>query len=340
MRFLAAMLACKQGRWILTGSQKLKQRPIAELVKALKQLGANIVCIERNNYPPLEINGCRLNGTSVEIDSGISSQFISALLLISPLLSQGLEIKFKGETVSAPYINMTVSLLKEFGMKVTYTKTGINVGKPSGYQLPEKYTIEADWSSASYWYSICALSEKSKISLPGLKKNSLQADSVLPQLYNDLGVKTSFVNGGIEIRKQAIKLKAFNYDFTNCPDIAQTIAVTCFGLGIKAKLTGLQTLKLKETDRIEALVVELTKLGAIVNSTHNSLTLSGKANSIENKTGFTIKTFHDHRMAMSFAPLALICPSVEIDDAAVVKKSYPAFWKDLKNAGFNVNLQP
>lgn len=347
MRFLTALLATTEGEWVLTGSKRMKERPIGELVTGLKKLGAKISYLENKNFPPLKINGKKLKGGKVEIDGSVSSQFISALLLVAPSFEKGLELTLKHKLVSWPYIQMTIDLLKQVGVKIKQTNNVITVLKSKSL-LPKSnvITVESDWSSASYWYSICALKKGSKIELMSLNKKSLQADAIIPKLFNRLGVTTRFKKDGIEISNKNASIKKFNYDCTNCPDIAQTLAVTCFGLGISAQLTGLQTLKLKESDRLIALKTELEKLGATVEITDNTIMVKSKGHKTQD-TGFTtnnsklkINTYNDHRMAMSFAPLAIIFGQLQIQNPSVISKSYPLFWEDLKSVGFSVNLQP
>ncbi|PBQ34878.1 3-phosphoshikimate 1-carboxyvinyltransferase [Sphingobacteriaceae bacterium] len=346
MRFLTAYLSVTPGEWMLTGSERMKQRPIGELVTALRTLGAEINYLEKENYPPLLIKGKTLNGGDIEIESSVSSQFISALLLIACKFKNGLKLNLKGKTVSQPYIDMTVELLKQTGIQVSQKEKTIQV-IPFDHipKVMPQYFVESDWSSASYWYSICALLPDSKIELTYFHPKSLQADSILPELYKNLGVKTIFKENAILLSSETVLAKEFYYDFTNCPDIAQTVAVTCFALGIRAELTGLSTLKVKETDRLFALKTELEKFGAQIQLTSDSLSLK-KSDPQELKNKFTdpntqlIRTYNDHRMAMSFAPLALVVKEIMMDDSSVVAKSYPRFWEDLKSVGFSVNLHP
>ena len=347
MRFLTTLLSTKKGEWILTGSERMKQRPIGELVSALKLLGAEIDYLEKENFPPLKITGKKLNGGKLEIDGSISSQFISAILLISPTFENGLELTLKNEIVSWPYIQMTLYLLNEFGIKTSVNSNTINVSNSKILNLkPDIFKVESDWSSASYWYSVTALSKDATLTLTGLHEKSLQADSVLPAIYKNFGVTSSFKNGNLILTKNSTVVNSFNYDFTNCPDIAQTIAVTCFALGIEAILTGLKTLKIKESDRIVALKNELEKFGANVVITKSSLTIDKgyETQDIKLPTAncelIKIETHNDHRMAMSFAPLALMYKQLNIQSPEVVLKSYPLFWEDLKSVGFNVTLQP
>ncbi len=347
MRFLTAYLACKEGEWTLTGSDRMKQRPIGELVNALQSIGADISYLEKDTFPPLKIKGKKLKGGKIEIDGSISSQFISALLLISAKFENGLELILKNDIVSWPYILMTLDLLSEFSIKASTVLNTIKISSSSTLHLPSSiYYIESDWSAASYWYSLIALSKNATITLRGLKKSSSQGDSVLQNMYKELGVTSEFKNELLMLAKNSTPTKNFAYDFTNCPDLAQTLAVTCFGLGIKAELTGLKTLKIKETDRILALKTELEKFGAIISITENSIHINDKRlktqdvlSTIDDRP-LTIETYNDHRMAMSFAPLALVFGALSIQDPGVVSKSYPLFWEDLKSVGFSVNLQP
>lgn len=340
MRFLTAYLSITEGEWTLTGSDRMKQRPIGELVNALRLLGAEISYLEKENFPPLKINGKKLKGGKIEIDGSISSQFISALLLIAPKFENGLELTLKNDIVSWPYILMTLDLLSEFGIKVSTVLNTIKIAPSLIFNHKSLiYSVESDWSAASYWYSLVALNKNTSITLKGLKKSSSQGDSVLPEIYKELGVSSEFKDDRIILTKNSILTKSFTYDFTNCPDLAQTIAVTCFGLGIKAELTGLKTLKIKETDRILALKNELEKFGADVSVTENSIRINDKRPRIQD-TQVNINTYNDHRMAMSFAPLALVFGPLGINDPGVVAKSYPLFWEDLKSLGFSVNLQP
>lgn len=337
MRFLTAYFAIQEGKEvILTGSSRMKERPIKILVEALQQLGAEITYQENEGFPPIIIKGKNIIKNKVTLSANVSSQYISALLLIATKLENGLELTLEGEITSIPYINMTLALLKEIGVETSFVENKIIV-KPQFKIHNSQLTIESDWSSASYWFSIVALSEiGTKIKLLSYKQNSLQGDAVLTEIYKDFGVETIFNDDhSITISKERIhnsQLTTHNSQLNNCPDIAQTIAVTCFGLGIGCHLTGLHTLKIKETDRLEALKNELTKLGAHISVTNDSLTL----NPSEKINGnISIKTYQDHRMAMAFAPLALKVPII-IEKAEVVSKSYPTFWNDLKSVGIQI----
>ena len=344
MRFLTAFFAIQEGKEVvLTGSSRMKERPIKILVEALIQLGAEITYEENEGFPPIRIKGKRITQNKVSLPANVSSQYISALLLIAPKLENGLKLILEGEITSVPYIQMTLALLNEMGVETSFTKNHISV-KSSEFEIESKtITVESDWSSASYWYSIVALSEiGSKITLSSYKENSLQGDSALVNIYQDFGVETKFnIDNSITISKVNFSnQKSLFINLQSSPDIAQTIAVTCFGLGKGCHITGLHTLKIKETDRLEALKTELTKLGAKVSVTNESLTLEPH-NLFDNNIshpleGFPkegVDTYQDHRMAMAFAPLALRVP-IKINEAEVVSKSYPDFWKDLEKFGF------
>ena len=335
MRFLTAFFAIQENKEVvITGSSRMKERPIEVLVDALQELGAEIYYKEKNGYPPLHIIGKKITKNKISIPANVSSQYISALLLVAPKLENGLEITLQGKITSLPYINMTLSLLKEIGVTTSFEKNIISV-QPTTYNLqPTTLIVESDWSSASYWYSIIALSEiGTAITLSHFKKNSLQGDAVLPEIYNNFGVKTVFENNKITLQKvENHQLSTISFELNNSPDIAQTIAVTCFGLGITCDLFGLHTLKIKETNRLLALKIELEKLGAKVVITNDSLHIQSSKINTKN---CVINTYQDHRMALAFAPLAIKFPLI-IQDAQVVSKSYPTFWNDLKTVGFKI----
>lgn len=336
MRFLTAYFSMQDGKEItLTGSSRMKERPIKILVDALRQLDAVIEYAENEGFPPLKISGKKITKNKVSLPANVSSQYISALLLIAPKLENGLELNLEGEITSVPYIQMTLTLLNQIGVKTSFQNNKITICSAEFVET-SVLTVESDWSSVSYWYSIIALSEiGTQVTLSSYKQNSLQGDSVLVDIYKNFGVETFFnEDNSITISKtEKSRLPTFNFQLNDAPDIAQTIAVTCFGLGMGCHLTGLHTLKIKETDRLEALQNELTKLGANVSVTNDSLTLEPSS---EIKESVTIKTYQDHRMAMAFAPLALKVP-IAIQDAEVVSKSYPDFWNDLQNVGFQVS---
>ncbi|MBN8694763.1 MAG: 3-phosphoshikimate 1-carboxyvinyltransferase [Bacteroidetes bacterium] len=334
MRFLSAYLSGKIGDWTLTGSERMQQRPIGELVNTLRKLGANITYLNKEGFPPLKIVGSKLNGGAIEIDGSVSSQFITALLLIAPTLESGLTLQIKNESVSKPYIKMTIEVMNQFGVAVEQIGNVIKV--PSAHYKKDglDYYVESDWSSASYWYSFVALADEAKVTLRNFNKSSFQSDSIVQSLYEKLGVKTHWDATGITLTKQASSISELQYDFLDCPDIAQTVAATCVGLGLKAHLTGLQTLRIKETDRIAAMKAELERFGAAVEMTDSSIKINPNASPLTPTD--EIKTYHDHRMAMSIAPLVMKCNTLTFDDEDVVNKSYAAFWDDLQEAGIDV----
>jgi 3-phosphoshikimate 1-carboxyvinyltransferase len=336
MRFLTAYFASQENRIVtLTGSSRMKERPIKILVEALQQLGAKIDYLENDGFPPIKITGQKLTNNKVSLPANVSSQYISALLLIAPKLQNGLELTLIGEITSIPYIKMTLNLLQEIGVETAFVGNVIIVKPKNQDEKRKTLTVESDWSSASYFYSIIALSEVgSQITLSSYKQNSLQGDSALVEIYRKMGVETQFDGNKMKLVKQAnFKRNTLNLDLNNTPDVAQTIVVTCLGLGIGCHLTGLHTLKIKETDRLEALKTELSKLGASISVTDESLTLAPSTIIISNQT---IATYNDHRMAMAFAPLALKT-NINIENAEVVSKSYPDFWNDLKYLGFEIS---
>ena len=338
MRFLTAYFSAQQGRKVvLTGSERMKQRPVSLLVDALRELGAKIVYKGEEGYPPLQIIGTILRSGEIEIAAGTSSQYISALLLIAPSLSDGLTIRMQGMITSRPYIDMTCQLLKQLGCTVIFSENCITV-EPLDIPVESRFTVESDWSSASYFYSLVALSEGLSVTLKNYKKESLQGDSNLLHIYEKLGVETRFnsADSSITLSKKDISLpKKLELDLAKTPDIAQTIAVSCFGLGIGCKLSGLHTLKIKETDRLVALQIEMQKLGAMVQITDNLLQLSP---SEAINSGITIKTYNDHRMAMAFAPLALKV-NISIEEPEVVSKSFPSFWEAMTAVGITYEIK-
>ena len=334
MRFLTAHYASKENVQItLTGSQRMQQRPIKILVDSLLDLGAEITYLKNDGFPPIKISGKKLDITSVTIKATVSSQYISALMLIAPSLSKGLTIVLEGKITSIPYIEMTLDLLQKIGVSCSFTDNKIVI-EPLIEIKDISIEVESDWSSASYFYSLVALSENLEITLKYFRKNSLQGDSEVSRIYELFGVETVFntSENSITLKKLNKKVKPIILNLNNTPDIAQTIAVTCFGLGVGCKLTGLKTLKIKETDRLLALKTELEKLGAICKITEESLEVFP---SEKIKSDILIKTYQDHRMAMAFTPLSLLT-TIEIEEPNVVSKSYPTFWKDLQKLGILV----
>jgi len=336
MRFLTAYLSAYSTKEVtLTGSTRMQQRPIKILVDALRQLDADIEYTNNEGFPPLQIKGKSLTKNKVTIDANISSQYISALILIGPKLEKGLEITLKGEVTSLPYINMTLSLLKQLGVPFQFSGKTISI---SAYNdvMTKRITVESDWSAASYYYSLIALSPiGTKISLSSFVKDSLQGDAKLAEIYSDLGVETTFIDNKIVLRKTTNEITFSSANLIETPDLAQTLVVTCLGLGRSCKLTGLHTLKIKETDRLVALKQELEKLGATVTISEDTLELNAVTNL---KSDIYIDTYNDHRMAMAFAPLALKT-ALHVNEAEVVTKSYPKFWDDLQSVGIKIQRE-
>ena len=334
MRFLTAFFASQSGvTRIVQGSARMHNRPIKILVDALRSLGANITYLGKEGYPPLKIVGQELIKNTVSIKGNVSSQYISALMLMAPSLPNGLTIELVGEITSIPYIHMTLRLLHQLGIKVSFHGNQIQITGQSSI-ADQTVVVESDWSSASYFYSLVALSTlHSTITLTSYKKSSLQGDAVLAEIYQHFGVSTQFHTNSITLTKHADhRHSTLVKDLKNAPDIAQTIAVTCFGAGIGCNLTGLHTLKIKETDRLEALREELTKLGAMITVTNKSLHLQA-SHQIHNH--IAIATYDDHRMAMAFAPLALKT-ILRIEEAEVVTKSFRSFWDTMNSIGIQI----
>ena len=334
MRFLTAFFATQEGREIvLTGSSRMQERPIGVLVDALRRLGAQIAYEKKEGYPPLRISGKALKGGAVSLPANISSQYISALLLIAPHLEEGLNLSLEGEITSLPYLKMTLALLERVGVHSQFEDKNIKINQQR-IIADQTQVVESDWSSASYHFSCVALSSAGRIVLSSYRQDSLQGDTVLIDVYKKLGVDTRFENDQMILEKiKDFELpKTITLDLVEAPDIAQTIAVSCYGLGVACNLTGLHTLKIKETDRLIALENELSKLGAQIRVTEESLHLSADQ---DFKANQTIATYSDHRMAMAFAPLALKI-SHQIAEANVVTKSYPDFWNDLEAIGFEL----
>ncbi len=336
MRFLTAYFATKPNREIvLTGSERMQERPIKLLVDALKSLGADIAYEKEAGFPPLIIRGKEITMNRVALPANISSQYISALMLIAPSLKNGLNIELIGETTSVPYIKMTQSIMNQLGFETTFDRDQILI-KPTSKIKTKHWTVESDWSSASYFYSIVALAVRGEITLKNFFEKSKQGDAALFEIYEKFGVKTTYSDGKITLSK-IVDFTPPNYimiNLKNTPDLAQTIAITCLGLNVDCKLTGLHTLKIKETDRLSALKIEIEKLGPKVKITDRSLELFSSAKINKN---ISIDTYNDHRMAMAFAPLGLKVP-ININNAEVVSKSYPAFWDDLRKIHFDQNI--
>jgi 3-phosphoshikimate 1-carboxyvinyltransferase len=338
-RFLTAYLAQKEGDWIFTGSERMKQRPVGELVNALHQLGAEIKYLDRENFPPLGIHGKKLNSGELEIDSSQSSQFASALLLTAPSVKGGLKLNLAGTASSTPYIDMTLRLMNEFGIKMLKKNTLVEI--PEQEYHPAEYSVEADWSAAAFWYAMAALSNNADITLKGLTADSIQGDSILPEWMELFNVETHFIKDGAIInhhKKPAEKIYAFN--FSQHPDLAPALFVMCAALGVEARFSGLKNLTIKESSRAEALKTEMQKHGAEIIRVNDDeygirphpLTPSPEGNGAP----MLFDTYGDHRLAMAFAMLAIPLDRVEIKNPAVVSKSYPGFWDDLRSAGFEI----
>ncbi len=333
MRFLTAYFATREGREVvLTGSSRMQERPVKLLVDALKSIGADISYEKNEGFPPLRIKGKNISKNEVSVEANISSQYISALMLVAASLPAGLTIKLAGKVTSTPYILMTQEIMKRVGITGTFSNNSIKVA-PVQQISPKTLAVESDWSSASYFYSLAAISHSAHIKLTTYREDSLQGDSVISKIYRQFGVETCYSGECIILEKtNQKKPRHLEVDLRDSPDIAQTITVTCLALGVPCTLHGLHTLKIKETDRLEALKTEIEKFGSRVEITQDSLQLFPEA---KFNTGVSVATYHDHRMAMAFAPLGLKVPFI-IEDAMVVSKSYPSFWDDMKKLGFEI----
>jgi len=336
-RFMAAYLAGQPGVQLLTGTERMKQRPVGVLVEALRRLGADIAYLEKEGYPPLRIGQAAGFGQARELSmaAGTSSQYISAILMIAPTLREGLSLRLEGKVVSRPYIEMTLKLMRYFGVSHQWEGDTIHIG-PQPYQA-RPFRVEADWSAASYYYAMAAFANEARLQLHGLFEESVQGDAVLVEMMNAFGIQTTYQENGVLLSKKGGVLpKSFEWDFLRCPDLAQTLAVACCGLGVEGRFSGLDTLRIKETDRIAAMQAELGKVGCRMEEAQQAgrwyFQTKGKAK-VEGLPVFS--TYEDHRMAMAFAPMAMLGP-IRIQDPQVVGKSYPDFWEDLRKLGFEV----
>ena len=340
MRFLTSLLATRPGEeHIITGTERMRNRPISVLVDALRALGADIGYEERAGYPPLKICGRRLKGGCLTLPGNVSSQYISSLLMIGPTLEQGLTLALEGEIISRPYIDMTLAIMRQYGAKAEWTGEKEIRVEPVPYE-PIPYYVESDWSAASYWYEMVALSadEKASVVLPGLFEDSLQGDAAVAKMFEPLGVETVMEQGRVLIRKSGRRVETCEWNMLAQPDLAQTIVVTCCMKGVHFRISGLQTLRIKETDRIAALQKELLKYGFVLTAEGDDV-LQWKGEMTDQPVvpeHVSIDTYDDHRMAMAFAPIALVRGSVVINNPEVVSKSYPSFWEDMRSAGFNI----
>ena len=347
MRFLTAFFASQEGKEVvMTGSERMKQRPIALLIDALRTLGAQIDYVEAEGFPPLRIHGRKLKGGALRIDGSISSQYISALLMIAPTMSKGLELTLSGHITSVPYIEMTLGMLRQFGIISTWDHSAQVISiAPQPYKALH-YHVESDWSAASYWYEIASLavsSHLSTIALEGLHAQSLQGDAAIANYFEALGIRTTYRDDAVTLESSDIPTEArtpLEMDLTSQPDLAQTLITTCCALNVPFRITGLHTLRIKETDRVAALETELKKLGYVITDQelNGSVEMQWDGTRCEAEADPVIATYKDHRMAMAFAPMSLVLPShsILIDDPGVVSKSYPNYWEDLRKAGFSI----
>lgn len=334
MRFLTAYFSVTGKLKTLTGTQRMKERPIGILVDALRTLGVEIEYLEKDGYPPIKTKGFSgQKATTIKIRGDVSSQYISALMMVAPMLPKGLTLELQGKIGSRPYIEMTASLMKSYGIASTFTDNIIQV-LPQAYS-PVDFTVESDWSAASYWFAFTALADKAEVYLPKISLESLQGDRAIVDIMKPLGVNAKMVGDKLQLTK-GITEKSFSWDFTHCPDLAQTVAVICTAKGVQARFTGLESLRIKETDRIAALQNELSKIGGTLEEVDAANWKLHPSTKLPSEAFFN--TYKDHRMAMAFAPLSTLM-KVEIENPSVVKKSYPRFWDDLSSFGFSIELK-
>jgi len=345
MRFLTAYLSVTPGRRIITGTQRMQQRPIRLLVDALRELGAQIEYVGNEGFPPLRITGTALQGEEISLVGNVSSQYISALLMLGAVLPHGLRLHLTGDIISRPYIDLTLQLMHDFGAQADWSAEDSITVRPGGYR-DTAFTVESDWSAASYWYQMMALrgiqnskfkiqNSEDVIELLGLFPHSYQGDSRGAEVFARLGVHTEYTERGVRLTRQGTPVTRLDEDMVDIPDLAQTFVVTCCLMGIPFRFTGLQSLKIKETDRISALIAELRKLGYVVRSEQDSI-LCWEGERCPAEETPVIATYEDHRMAMAFAPACLVVPEIRINEPQVVSKSYPGYWEDLKKAGFKI----
>ncbi len=335
MRFLIAYYATGNREVILTGSERMKERPVGPLVDVLRELGTGITYLEKEGYPPLKVSGGLKQGGVVHISGGVSSQFISALMMIGPVLNGGLDIILEGEVVSTTYIDMTLEIMRQCGVMALHKERKIII--PCTPYRMQRFSVESDWSAASYWYQIAAFLTGSEIILPWLTGRSLQGDAAIVELFRKIGVITTFRQEKAVLRSEKAEMPdKIEYDFNGCPDLVQTCAATLCALGIRFRFSGTRTLRVKETDRINALQIELNKLGFVLDADPGGEWMEWNGSRCEPETDPVIDTYHDHRMAMAFAPLAIPFEKITIDDPMVVTKSYPGFWADIQKAGFSL----
>lgn len=334
MRFLTAYLSTTESTHVITGTERMKQRPISILVNALRSLGADIEYTDNEGFPPLKINGHKLDGSKISLPGNVSSQYISALMMIGPALKNGLELTLTGNIISRPYINLTIKIMEEFGAKAEWTDESTLKVYPDKYKSVPYY-VESDWSAASYWYEIAALSENAEIILPGLFEKSFQGDSKVAEIFKNLGVTTEYHDKRVILKNNGDCTDRLVYNFIDQPDLAQTFVVTCCMMNIPFRFSGLQSLKIKETDRIAALIKEMAKLGYVIEESEDSI-LEWNGKRCESDFSSGIDTYEDHRMAMAFAPTVLKTGHLVINNPHVVSKSYPHYWDNLLTAGFGI----
>ncbi len=337
MRFLTAFLALRPGKWVITGDERMRKRPIGVLVDGLKPLGANIEYLAKLGYPPVLIKGTTLKGKEVIIDPGISSQFVSALIMIGPTLPGGLTLHMAGHPVSQPYIDMTIRIMKSFGINIIKERSYISI--PEVIPEPHDFIVEPDWSAAAFWYEAVALSKEADLFLPGLMEESIQGDSVVASIFENLGVHSAFSKEGVRLTRKKLQKNSFSFSFSDHPDIALSVITTCAALGMEGRFEGLKSLTIKESDRLQALRNEFPKLNIHPNPASNDLSnpkIEFSQNVISAPDDVKIDTYGDHRIAMTFAPLAMKLGKITIKDPDVVVKSYPHFWEDMTLTGFKL----
>lgn len=331
MRFITAFASAINVKSLITGSERMKERPLGILVETLKLIGANIRYIDNDGFPPILVEGKRIKGGVIDIDATVSSQYISALMLMAPKMTNGLIMYLKGDVASMPYIKMTAKVMEHFGIEILMHENAIAIKKQQ-YSSRREYIVESDWSAASYWYEMAAFSEDVDLFLHGLKKDSIQGDSILAEIYEQFGVHSEFLENGVRLTKTNNHCQHFSLDFLNYPDIVQTLVCTSAGLGLSGEFRGIHNLRFKETDRIHALHTELKDMGLVLDSSEDHILI--EASKIRSTR--PIRTFADHRMAMAFAALAVSLGEITIESPNVVNKSYPGFWEDLKKTGFTL----
>ncbi len=326
MRFLTAFFATTEGKWLLKGTERMYQRPIGVLVEKLKELGADIEYLHNEGYPPLLINGTQLKGGEIRIDAGISSQYISALMMIAPYLKNGLTLKLEGKITSKPYISLTAGLMQQCGVLAGFVGNVVTI--PEGKYKATKTTVESDWSAASYWYAVAAVANRAEIQLNGLLPDSLQGDSVVARLMEEFGVNTTFTNSGVLIKNGGTVTNHFEHDFTDCPDLGPTFVALCGAMGIPARFYGLESLAIKESDRTAALAIELKKVGVVFEQNGEYWQLIPNNEALNSSKTIEFDTYNDHRLAMALSVFSIVLSEIKINNPQVIIKSYPTFWDD------------